>query len=256
MMTERQLKPPIRFKRKATRLDRASYPCYGFDLWVEDNLKAHISVGNSKLKDIIIWNLPAIDTCPGATEACKSYCYATKGHSKLHAGVAGNRNWEFSKKDYFVDAMIAFIDSRKEGYVRIHEAGDFYSAEYLDDWLAIARDCDDKVFYAYTRSHDLFPTDMEIPDNLILRYSVDPATEHYPALPMAISYTGEGFAPSSTFVCPSEEQGKHVVNCKGPCTYCMQPNGDVLFLFKKKVNRNRTDIISPYRKKRQLVVIS
>ena len=39
----------------------------------------------------------------------------------------------------------------KGAYVRIHDAGDFFSAEYLLAWLRIIRDFPQTTFYAYTK---------------------------------------------------------------------------------------------------------
>lgn len=40
--------------------------------------------------------------------------------------------------------------------VRIHDSGDFYSDEYLEAWLGIAREVPDVLFYAYTKEVSRF----------------------------------------------------------------------------------------------------
>jgi hypothetical protein len=56
-------------------------------------------------------------------------------------------------RETFVDEMAAEIGTAT--HVRIHDSGDFYSQQYLDSWIAIARKRPDVVFYAYTKSMDL-----------------------------------------------------------------------------------------------------
>jgi len=60
---------------------------------------------------------------------------------------------------------------RKLDVVRIHDAGDFYSPEYRDKWLEVMRVCDDKQFYAYTKSLPFF-RDIDLPDNFSITFSL------------------------------------------------------------------------------------
>jgi hypothetical protein len=48
--------------------------------------------------------------------------------------------------------MIGEIRRRWVACVRIHVSEDFYSAEYVRKWAAVARACPATRFYAYTRS--------------------------------------------------------------------------------------------------------
>lgn len=155
-----------------------------------------VSDGNLKLKPTketkyIIWNLPAIKTCPYATEMCKSLCYAIKAERcRPSAKASRAEHFEISKADNFVERMIFTIESNlsRPGYkaakrvvVRIHESGDFYNEKYAEKWLAIAEHFKaDKrvVFMAYTKSVDFF-AGKEIPENMVVRFSLwddtDPA---------------------------------------------------------------------------------
>ena len=175
-------------ERRYVRGDyRAPYPTYGLRIHPPDTDEyASVSISNSKLRDIVIWNIPAGNTCPGATEGCLKFCYASRGYAEM-ARDARERNWEFSERDDFVHAFLLFLQYTDDNpllpeikYVRIHEAGDFYSDVYLDKWFEIARGRPDLIFYAYTRSYGLFPADIKIPDNMVIRYSVDPTTQHLP----------------------------------------------------------------------------
>lgn len=110
--------------------------------------------GNSKLGPLVRqFSLPAVQTCPGRTKACEKFCYAQDGffnmpcvRASLLAAEAETRKKGFSQK------MIQEILRKKVRTVRIHVSGDFYSAEYVRKWIAIAKRCTDTRFYAYTRS--------------------------------------------------------------------------------------------------------
>jgi len=52
----------------------------------------------------------------------------------------------------FVVRIAAEVHRRGVHTLRIHVSGDFYDADYVDSWAAIARRCPRTTFYAYTRS--------------------------------------------------------------------------------------------------------
>lgn len=128
-----------------------------------------LSEGNKKLQDnpfvsFYQWNITSVITCPFRTQMCESACYALKAE-RMYPTVAKRRdmNLEFSKTDDFVPAMIEQIEyelSRKKNkgktvFFRIHESGDFYSAEYMNKWVEIANHFKGNrkiVFMAYTKS--------------------------------------------------------------------------------------------------------
>lgn len=142
--------------------------------------------GNMKLKNnekvrFMIWSLPAVITCPFATELCKKCCYATKAE-KAYPNVlkARHRNLEASKSQDFILNMIFTIETElatskyngKKVVFRIHESGDFYSKEYAMAWLTIARYFENRVtFMAYTKSLEFFKGE-DIPVNMVVRASV------------------------------------------------------------------------------------
>ena len=65
---------------------------------------------------------------------------------------AHERNFERSKKKDFVELMVAQIRAFSVLMLRIHAAGDFYSARYIRKWIKIVRQCRRTTFFAYTRS--------------------------------------------------------------------------------------------------------
>src|SRR6056297_161467 len=134
----------------------------------------YLGKGNSKLsKSVLIWNLPAIKTCPNCGR-CKDTCYARKAE-KLYPQVlpCRERNLESTKHPLFIDNMVIAIckaqvnaKKYKPKSVRIHESGDFYNMKYFFDWLEIAKRLPDLTFWSYTKNtqvmgwienHDLPP---------------------------------------------------------------------------------------------------
>lgn len=132
--------------------------------------KISLSDGNKKLVSdeytrFLIFSIPAVKTCPFATEHCKASCYAVKAERAYPDCLpAREKNLAFTKTDEFVPFMVKALHYiaglkayRKAEHitVRIHESGDFYSYEYLKKWLDIAdacRDIKNMDFAAYTKS--------------------------------------------------------------------------------------------------------
>lgn len=102
------------------------------------------------------WTLPAYKSksgkviCRSAGE-CAKFCYARKGaYIWSNVNKAHEERYEFSKTDQFVDAMIAAIKQKRADYIRVHDAGDYYSTEYAMKWIAIAKALPNVRFYSYT----------------------------------------------------------------------------------------------------------
>lgn len=113
-----------------------------------------LACSNRKLgKEIWNWSIPAIITCPGATAACKTACYAKRGHyTQPNVQRCYARNLSATKRPGFVANMQHIIATVRPAIMRVHCAGDFYSAAYIRDWIEIIRSAPDTRFYAYTRS--------------------------------------------------------------------------------------------------------
>lgn len=149
--------------------------------------------GNKKLQDsenirFMIWNLPAVKTCPFRTERCEKSCYARKAE-RIYPQVLPSREANFRESLFndFVGNMIFTIDhylnskafSGKKCVFRIHESGDFYNIEYAEKWIKIARhfESDERiVFLAYTKSISYMIScgygTKEFPENLVIRSSI------------------------------------------------------------------------------------
>lgn len=113
----------------------------------------------SKL-DAVAFGIPALKsetgfiTCPMAG-ACAAICYARQGsytwepvRRAREANLAAIRE---GVHQFAADA-IADLSHIKASIVRIHDSGDFFSQDYLDAWIFIARKFPEKTFYAYTKS--------------------------------------------------------------------------------------------------------
>jgi hypothetical protein len=115
---------------------------------------AGLTKGNDKLGPLIYgWTISAGLTCPGATKACLGVCYAARGHYNWPASKKAHwLNYEASKRDDFVDFMVAEIKKRKVTTLRIHTGGDFYDENYTRKWYDIISKFTSIKFYAYSRS--------------------------------------------------------------------------------------------------------
>lgn len=115
-----------------------------------------ISKGNTKLgKGIWVWNIPAVATCPGATDLCRDVCYALRGRFRSQATKQKHEdNWQkLSILPEFPGWMIASLHLMGVRVLRVHVAGDFYSVAYARKWVRIVKTCPDVIFYAYSRSY-------------------------------------------------------------------------------------------------------
>lgn len=134
------------------------------------------SNGNSKLApNIFTFSLPAGYACPGAFN-CKSQAVKTKDGFRLKDGPncqfrcfaaldealkpnVRNQRWHNFNllKGKSMAAMVKLICESLprptwKHYVRLHVSGDFFSQNYFDAWMAVARLNPDTTFYAYTKS--------------------------------------------------------------------------------------------------------
>jgi Gene product 88 len=145
--------------------------------------------GNRELaKDgVFTWTLPALSarlssseifvTCPNAG-VCAKLCYARSGTfnfsnvkkahtAKLEMLLDDLEGW----KAQMLDELTA---KRYRGgkYVRIHDSGDFFSVDYFDAWVQIAKQTPDVVFYAYTKEVQMVKTYGLLPSNFVIIFSM------------------------------------------------------------------------------------
>jgi hypothetical protein len=107
-------------------------------------------VYNATLK-VKTWNLPSGETCPGKTAWCIANCYAGKGNFTFPSTKkAHTRNLALSRKGSFVEDMAK--ECQGEHLLRIHSSGDFYSVDYIEKWIQVAKLNPKTQFLAYTRT--------------------------------------------------------------------------------------------------------
>jgi hypothetical protein len=120
---------------------------------------------NKSLGGIWTLNLPAILSCPGSTESCRSICYGCKGNFRYeHVRKAHVRNLRELQEeldaggtDGLARRLTRELLMAGAGPVRIHSSGDFFCIEYLLALAlairAIREDFGvDLVCYAYSRT--------------------------------------------------------------------------------------------------------
>ena len=192
----------------------------------------YVSDGNLRMK-IPTFSLPEIRCCEGATELCKEFCYAKKTSYRFRASrMTKAKNYIDSQCKFFTDDMITLLKRRKSKYVRIHEAGDFYSQEYLDKWIKICKEIPDKKFLVYTQMYGLDWSNK--PNNMILYWSVWPDTDKSKIPKGLKAYVKD----SGNGKIPDYEIPKNIKECKkgkdntltcDKCLYCYEGKGDVKF---------------------------
>lgn len=148
--------------------------------------------GNKKLAAddaiaFIVFSLPAVLTCPGATLLCMRNCYARRDERFIGARTGRIINYLISKRDDFESVLYTSIHNKiytkkgdlrkkyrgKEIVFRIHESGDFYSERYMRAWFKVAAMFPDVTFFAYTKSFRTFDRCADaMPKNFTMRASV------------------------------------------------------------------------------------
>lgn len=151
---------------------------------------------NSELRPdgIFNWSLPAFaikltdgsnfNVCPNAG-ACSSFCYARNG-TYLFSNVRGRHvaNLEYILEDPegWYGQMLAEVQhpNKRGKFIRIHDAGDFFSEDYLELWLRIARNTPEVTFYCYTKEVAMFKRLVEpnCPNNFKYLYSMGGKQDH------------------------------------------------------------------------------
>lgn len=160
----------------------------------------NFSKGNAKLgKHTLIFSLPAGRTCPGALH-CKAFaviddngkrkiqdtkdtqfrCFAASSevqYDAVYYSRAENLQRIVSALSHSVDLCVHLLEksiaehrTKNTQLVRIHESGDFFSAEYLQAWIKVAERNPDLKFYCYSKSLDLF-LDISLPPNFYMTAS-------------------------------------------------------------------------------------
>lgn len=126
-----------------------------------------------------------INTCPGAGE-CKTFCYAMKGGYVQWKATSLSQtrilNFLYNDPQGFMDQLSDEIDAEKRKgdakqkkhkvTIRWHDAGDFFSPEYLDMAYKLAATHPTVDFYAYTKMADVAGATQNRPPNFLINFSM------------------------------------------------------------------------------------
>ena len=116
-------------------------------------------------------------TCPFADE-CIKFCYAKKGaYVWSNVQPAFEKRYQLSKTNKFVPAIIDEIVNKRPDYVRVYDSGDYYSKQYLQKWLRIAKTFPEVNFYSYTNCIKMFKG-IELPSNYDIIFSDSGKQKH------------------------------------------------------------------------------
>jgi hypothetical protein len=144
---------------------------------------------------IAVWSIPALSaelpdgrrvkTCPNAG-ACASLCYARSGtynFSNVKAAHVRNLQYVMDDTDGWKAEMIDELSRPRHrgGWVRIHDAGDFFADWYMEAWCQIAAAHSDVTFYAYTKEVTMTRRLMArgvVPANLLIVFSLGGKEDH------------------------------------------------------------------------------
>jgi len=122
-----------------------------------------------------------IKTCPGAGE-CQLICYARKGGYRMfpESSMSAAKALNFLVNDpkgymemFDQEVKTVAAKARANGIkllVRIHDAGDFFSKEYYNLAMDVARNNPDVKFYFYTKMGEI-ATDASAPPNVVSQFS-------------------------------------------------------------------------------------
>ncbi|MFE0024122.1 hypothetical protein [Amycolatopsis sp. NPDC059021] len=164
---------------------------------------ARLLTQNREMRAIGVWNwtLPALAarlpdgrtqvTCPAAG-VCARICYARNGtylFPAVKAKHAANLAFVLDDLPGWEAAMIRELSTRRFAgtFIRIHDAGDFFSDAYTWAWCRVMRACPQVTFYAYTKEVRRFKrlVEPDPPGNFLWVYSyggredadIDPARD-------------------------------------------------------------------------------
>jgi hypothetical protein len=183
------------------------------------------STGNGKLKNRLIFNIPAGYACPHAgvcktmadrvtgkimdlpqftgTEADEYRCFAAMAETRPTVREARWHNWDLLREVMYMggdQAMLirdlidlSLMVQPEKDLVRVHEAGDFWTEQYMRAWFMVAASRPHQKFYAFTKSLGMWLNLKDIiPPNFYLTASqggtLDYLIPKYPEVFQRIAY--------------------------------------------------------------------
>jgi len=208
-----------------------------------------MSPGNKKtgvtgtlFEKVLVWNLPPVATCPGASSWCLKNCYNADDRNDIFPIREWQENWSWAihnLKKVKEKIISQLKECKKPTAVRIHSSGDFFSQEYVQFWEDIADSAPEVSFWAYTRSWmiaDMLPELEKLRErkNVQLFASWDETMPQPPSgwrlafvLDRPDSKISDRSPAEKSITCP--EQTGELPNCAS-CGFCISKRvGDVIF---------------------------
>ena len=143
------------------------------------------SKGNGKLRNRLIFSLPAGYSCPHAG-ICKTFadrvtgsitdlpqmtgvtaerdfrCFAAMSEVRPNVREARWHNWDLLRETMYLNGNqttllrdlidLSLLTQPPKQMIRIHESGDFWTENYMKAWIMVAQSRPSQKFYAYTKS--------------------------------------------------------------------------------------------------------
>jgi hypothetical protein len=183
------------------------------------------STGNGKLKNRLIFNIPAGYACPHAgvcktmadrttgkimdlpqftgTEADEYRCFAAMAETRPTVREARWHNWDLLREAIHSNGNqaialrdlidISLLSQSQKDLIRVHESGDFWTENYMRAWMMVAQSRPQQTFYAYTKSLGMWYNLRDIiPSNFYLTASsggtLDYLIPKYPDVYQRVAY--------------------------------------------------------------------
>lgn len=188
---------------------------------------------NQKVK-AWLFSLPPVKSCLNSG-SCEKDCYALKAYKQYPSAAAlWDFNFHLVKNNLTelynrLDKQLAKIAKSKMRVVRIHQSGDFYSAEYVEVWHKLAAKYPMISFYGYTKVDSILDlTKFESLDNVaIVKSLVAGKYRNYGT----INYVNRMAAKHDAIVCPATYgENKAEVKCNLHCNACTKKDTNVFFV--------------------------
>lgn len=186
-------------------------------------VKERLKLGNTKLHQVLIFDLPAIKSCLNSS-LCGKSCYALKAQ-RMYPNVSKWRDDNLQLAKNHPRALLAMIHIQltktKYKVCRIHSSGDFFNQDYVDMWYEIVKRFPKINFYAYTKV------------DKILDFSKLKSLKNFNLIPSLINgklnfgpkaYVDQLVIDEGAFLCPAHDKK---IKCNLHCNYCVSNNKPV-----------------------------
>ena len=174
--------------------------------------------GNSKLHNILIFDMPAVKTCLNC-EDCKDKCYAKKAevqYADTEIFRETNLHLFLNQPELLHELIVEQLSNTKFDVVRIHSSGDFLNQSYINFWNDIVMLFPNIKFYVYTKvDHILDFSEIVLNTNFNLIRSFVGNKVNFGS----VDYCNELKANHGAFICPVTA-GKDI-KCGLQCKYCI-----------------------------------